>query len=60
MMRLGGDGTAEAARCGIGGKGRGGLRRWFRWWGQCIIKWGKAMREMLGKLTSAWEEAERW
>ena len=26
-----GDGTAEAARCGIGGKGRGGLCQWFRW-----------------------------
>ena len=27
----GGDGSAEAARCGIGGKGRGGLCQWFRW-----------------------------
>ena len=27
----GGDGTAEAVR-GIGGKGRGGLCQWFRWW----------------------------
>ena len=27
----GGDRTAETARCGIGGKGRGGLCQWFRW-----------------------------
>ena len=27
----GGDGTADAARSGIGGKGRGGLCQWFRW-----------------------------
>ena len=27
----GGDGTAEAARCGIGRKGRGRLCQWFRW-----------------------------
>ena len=26
-----GDASAEAARCGIGGKGRGGLCQWFRW-----------------------------
>ena len=27
----GGVGTAEAARCGNGGKGTGGLCQWFRW-----------------------------
>ena len=27
----GGDETAEVARCGTGGKGRGGLSQWFRW-----------------------------
>ena len=27
----GGVGTAEAARCGNGGKGAGGLCQWFRW-----------------------------
>ena len=26
-----GHGTAEAARCGIDGKGKGGLCQWFRW-----------------------------
>ena len=29
----GGVGIAEAARCGIGGKGRGGLWEWFQWVG---------------------------
>ena len=27
----GGVGTAEAARCGNGGKGTGGLCQWFQW-----------------------------
>ena len=33
-----GDGMTEAARCGIGGKGRGGLCQWFQWGGQWMIK----------------------
>ena len=37
----GGNGTAEVARFGIGGKGRGGLCQRFRWGeGQWMIKWG--------------------
>ena len=56
----GGDGTAEAARCGIGGKGTGGLCQWSKWGGgQWMVKWGKVMRKMLGKVSSAWEEVER-
>ena len=41
-------GTAETDRCGIGGKGRGGLCQWFRW-GTVNDKVGNVMREMLGK-----------
>ena len=54
----GGDGTAEVACCCI---------KYGKRWvvpvvplgGQWMIKWGKVMRKIPGKLTSAWEEAER-
>ena len=32
--------TAEAARCGSGGKGAGGLCQWF-WWGGRVDKVGE-------------------
>ena len=51
----GGDGTAEAARCGIGGKGRGGLCQWFRW-GGVNDKVGEALEEAgwrYGDMTEA-------
>ena len=41
--RGGGVGTAEAARCGNGGKGTGGLCQWFQW-GAADDKVGKTMR----------------
>ena len=44
----GGDGTAEAARCGIDGKGRCGLCQWLQR-GEWMITWGEVMRKMLGK-----------
>ena len=40
----GGNGTTEATRCGIGGKGTGGLCQWT-----VYDKVGEAMREILGK-----------
>ena len=37
----GGVGTAEAARYGNDGKGKGGLCQWFRWWGAVDDKLGE-------------------
>ena len=37
----GGDGTAEAAHCGISGKGKCGLCQWFRWGGTVDDKVGE-------------------
>ena len=37
----GGVGTAEAARCGNGGKGTGGLCQWFQWGGTADDKVGE-------------------
>ena len=53
----GGDGTAEAACFGIGGKGRGGLYQWFRW-GTVDDKVGGGNKISYGELTSVCEEAE--
>ena len=42
-----GDGTADAPRFSIGGKGRGEFCQWLRLGGQWMMKCGEAMREMM-------------
>ena len=41
------DGSAEAARFGVGGKGTGGLCQWFNWGGTMRDKMGEAIIEKL-------------
>ena len=52
-----GVGTAEAARCGNGGKVRGGLCQWFRW-GTVDAKVGEDDERGARELTSASSQAE--